>query len=215
MSFTATRHAQIVVSSPQQLQPPFIDQQSLSFTRQRQGGLMDALEDAGASDQDDVQYVGEQNSKSSKKGGRPRDSVREHFTDTGAKDSIKKRAPCKCNYCSQQFTASTAEVATLRDHILHKCKHAPAAARQQLLQQQAQKIDPAAASASAPCCWGQQVPQQQQFRQQLCAAGDRAVLCWQQRERCAARVDRPCPATPDEEHRVQQPALQLLHQQQQ
>ena len=158
---------------------------------------MDALEDAGASDQDDVQYVGEQNSKSSKKGGRPRDSVREHFTDTGAKDSIKKRAPCKCNYCSQQFTASTAEVATLRDHILHKCKHAPAAARQQLLQQQAQKIDPAAASASAPCCWGQQVPQQQQFRQQLCAAGDRAVLCWQQRERCAARVDRPCPATPD------------------
>ena len=109
---------------------------------------MDALED-GASDQDDVQYVGEQNSKSSKKGGRPRDSVREHFTDTGAKDSIKKRAPCKCNYCSQQFTASTAEVATLRDHILHKCKHAPAAARQQLLQQQAQKIDPAAASASA------------------------------------------------------------------
>ena len=69
-----------------------------------------------------MQYVGEQNSKSSQKGGRPRDSVREHFTDTGAKDSIKKRAPCKCNYCSQQFTASTAEVATLRDHILHKCK---------------------------------------------------------------------------------------------
>lgn len=110
---------------------------------------MDALEDAGASDQDDVQYVGEQNSKSSKKGGRPRDRSREHFTDTGAKDSIKKRAPCKCNYCSQQFTASTAEVAALRDHILHKCKHAPAAARQQLLHQQAQKIDPAAASASA------------------------------------------------------------------
>ena len=32
---------------------------------------MDGLEDAGASDQDDVQYVGEQNSKSCKKGGRP------------------------------------------------------------------------------------------------------------------------------------------------
>lgn len=71
--------------------------------------------------------------------GRKPDRVREHFTSTGQKDSNCRRCPCKCNYCSAQFTASSAKIDTLTEHIHFKCDKVPPSVKQSLLQQQAVK----------------------------------------------------------------------------
>lgn len=99
----------------------------------------------------------------SSKGGRPRDPVREHFQDSGPMDIKKRRAPVKCKYCETAFTASQAETATLRQHILFKCKEVPDAVRQQLQSNVAKQIasDTAAASAAAVAAGVQRKKQKQ------------------------------------------------------
>jgi hypothetical protein len=86
---------------------------------------------------------------SSNKGGRPPDPVRQHFEATGPVDAKKRRPPVQCKHCKEAFTASQAETATLRQHILFKCKQAPSEVRQQLQSRMAKQVAPDAAAASA------------------------------------------------------------------
>jgi len=86
---------------------------------------------------------------SSNKGGRPPDPVRQHFEATGPVDAKKRRPPVQCKHCKEAFTASQAETATLRQHILFKCKQTPSEVRQQLQSHMAKQVAPDAAAASA------------------------------------------------------------------
>jgi hypothetical protein len=104
------------------------------------------------------------NSKSgSSKGGRPRDPVREHFDETGPADKKKRRSPVQCKHCKQAFTASQAETATLRQHILFKCKQVAPEVRQQLEAHLAKQVaaEPAAVSAATVAAGVQRKKQKQ------------------------------------------------------
>jgi hypothetical protein len=86
---------------------------------------------------------------SKRKSGRKPNAIRQHFTANGVYDKKKKRAPVQCSFCSQEFTASQAEVATLKHHLLFGCKKIPPETKRQVQQATAAQVNKDAAAAAA------------------------------------------------------------------